>query len=473
MAAIVKANNTNALNLTTSWVGGVVPAGNNTGLWNATVTASNTVALGGNISLGGFVIQNPGGPVTINNGVTAATVTFSTTGIDLQAATQDLTVASPITIITNAGCFIRAAAGRTVTLTASLGNSGGNNLSFALNLGTINISNVSANAYTGTFSLTGLINANTATACGAASSTSTLTVETGGTLSANAPLNYSSPGRPSTVNGVGYISSPAYGAVVLNYVGTVNIGAVTLGSASYMRGTVAGTATLSSSIANTGFALTVGAASGNVFALTGSISGTGGLVVGNSSADTGTIALTTANTYQGNTTLSFGTLSLGNASALGTGTLVFNGGTLDASTGLTATNALTASADIVFTGTAALTLSGAMSLGASRTVTVNGSTLTLSGIVSNGGAGPYKLTKAGVGTLNLTNTNTYSGGTDIGGTGTVQAGAVQALGSTGTVTLTVSTATLQTLTAGFAGQNGKLTVAALDNSAGGIIKIGG
>jgi fibronectin-binding autotransporter adhesin len=127
----------------------------------------------------------------------------------------------------------------------------------------------------------------------------------------------------------------------------------------------------------------------------------------------------------------------------------------------------------VFTGTAALTLSGAMSLGASRTVTVNGSTLTLSGIVSNGGAGPYKLTKAGVGTLNLTNTNTYSGGTDIGGTGTVQAGAVQALGSTGTVTLTVSTATLQTLTAGFAGQNGKLTVATLDNSAGGIIKIGG
>jgi fibronectin-binding autotransporter adhesin len=126
---------------------------------------------------------------------------------------------------------------------------------------------------------------------------------------------------------------------------------------------------------------------------------------------------------------------------------------------------------VSFTGTASLTLDGTVSFnGASRTFTINGSTLTLSGIVSGA---TYKLTKAGAGVLKLTNTNTYSGGTDIGGTGTVQAGAIQALGSTGTVTLTASTATLQTLTAGFSGQNGKLTVAALDNAAGGIIKIGG
>jgi len=36
-----------------------------------------------------------------------------------------------------------------------------------------------------------------------------------------------------------------------------------------------------------------------------------------------------------------------------------------------------------------------------------------------------------------------------------------------------SGATLQTLTSGFSGQNGKLTVAALNNASGGTIKIGG
>lgn len=175
-------------------------------------------------------------------------------------------------------------------------------------------------------------------------------------------------------------------------------------------------------------------------------------------------------TYQGNTTASFGTLSLGDASALGSvGTLIFNGGTLDASTTLTVANAITVSAAITFTGTAALTLSSAVALGASRTITVNGSTLTLSGVVSGA---TFKLTKAGSGTLALTNTNIYSGGSDLGA-GTTQAGAVKALSDTGTVTLTTSGATLQTLTAGFAGQNGKLTVAALNNAAGGIIKIGG
>jgi autotransporter-associated beta strand protein len=311
----------------------------------------------------------------------------------------------------------------------------------------------------------GTLNANSTTALGADVAVAN-TLTSGATLSLGAALNYST--RTWTINGTGVSTG---GALVHAYAGTAKIGAITLGAASYVRGTQTGT--LSSSILTaSGKDLIAGAASGNTLSLTGGISGLGGLTAGFYSADTGTVALTTSNSYSGNTTLStYGTLSLGNASALGTSTLVFSGGTLDASTSLTVTNALTVSANITFTGTAALTLSAAVALGASRTVTVNGSTLTLSGIVSNGGVGPYKLTKAGAGVLALTNTNTYSGGTDIGGTGTVQAGAVQALGNTGTVTLTASTATLQTLTTG--GQNGKLTVAALDNSAGGIIKIGG
>ena len=322
-----------------------------------------------------------------------------------------------------------------------------------------------ANTFTGTVSVSaGTLNANSATALGADQNSGTVT--SGATLSLGAALNYST--RTFTINSTGVtVGGVLQGAVTHAYAGTAKIGAITLGSASYVRGTQTGT--LSSSIANGGFALTAGAASGNTLTLTGGISGLGGLTVGFYSSDTGTVALTTSNSYSGNTTLStYGTLSLGNASALGTSTLIFSGGTLDASTDLTAANALTVSNNITFTGTAALTLSSAVALGASRTVTVNGSTLTLSGVVSGAS---FKLTKAGAGVLKLTNTNTYSGGTDIGGTGTVQAGAVQALGSTGTVTMTASTATLQTLTTG--GQNGKLTVAALTNSAGGTIKIGG
>jgi autotransporter-associated beta strand protein len=77
--------------------------------------------------------------------------------------------------------------------------------------------------------------------------------------------------------------------------------------------------------------------------------------------------------------------------------------------------------------------------------------------------------KLGAGTLTLTGTNTYTGSTTVTA-GTLRAGNVQAFGTAGTTTIAAG-ATLQTLTAG--GQNGKLTVAALNNSAGGTIKIGG
>ena len=64
-ATINKNNNTNNLNLTTSWVGGVVPGPLDTARWDSTVTGANTVALGANTSWAGIIIANPGGPVVI------------------------------------------------------------------------------------------------------------------------------------------------------------------------------------------------------------------------------------------------------------------------------------------------------------------------------------------------------------------------------------------------------------------------
>lgn len=475
-----------------------------------------------------------------------------------------------------------------------------------------------ANTFRGSVALTSTnktLYANSILALGADQSTGT--VNSTNTISIGAALNYST--RAFTISGSGVSSG---GALVHNFAGTAKIGPIALGAATYFRGTVSGTSTLSSSITNGGFALTAGAASGNTLTLTGGISGLGGLVVGNSSSDTGTVTLTTANTYQGNTTASFGTLNANNALALGAasstaGISVTSGATLSlgavvnysspgrttsisgtgvsgvdagclvladagplnlgainatnntyirgttttqltsaiswsgtgglrlgAATGTTATfsgaisvssgtlvallfgrsnnpdlgtvvlatsNTFAAPAQIDYgtlrisadanlgnfpgAATAAyLIVGGNTTLATTATFTLNpnrgialgpssgsgtgtidvasATTLTYSGVVANNSAGTGKLTRSGTGTLKLTGTNTYSGGSDLGA-GTVQAGAVQALGSSGTVTLTTSGATLQTLTAGFSEQNGKLTVAALTNSAGGTIKIGG
>ena len=64
-ADVIKANNTNALNLGTSWASGTAPTTTDIGVWNNTVTAANTVALGGDLSWQGIRLQSPGGKVTI------------------------------------------------------------------------------------------------------------------------------------------------------------------------------------------------------------------------------------------------------------------------------------------------------------------------------------------------------------------------------------------------------------------------
>lgn len=119
----------------------------------------------------------------------------------------------------------------------------------------------------------------------------------------------------------------------------------------------------------------------------------------------GSLTLSGISSYAGDTTLNAGTLSAGVATfAFGgsggtPGKLIINGGTLDASLTATITNPITFGADLTFAGTAALTQNtGAITLGASRTITVTANTLTLNGGVSGDG---FNLTKAGAGTLVL------------------------------------------------------------------------
>ena len=131
--------------------------------------------------------------------------------------------------------------------------------------------------------------------------------------------------------------------------------------------------------------------------------------------------------------------------ALGTGPLSISGGTLANTSGaaltLSTNNAQYWNADFTYAGANDLNLgTGNVSLSGSRTVTVASNTLTVGGAIS-GGSGD-SLTKAGMGTLVLAGSDTYSGGTTINA-GILQAGNANALGPA-TNSLTVASGTLDT-----------------------------
>ena len=94
-AEVIKANNTNALNLGTSWVGGTGPGAADVGVWNSTVSGANSVALGADLSWAGLKLTNPGGAVTLTgtNGLT-----LGASGLDMSSATQNLTIGSGLTV---------------------------------------------------------------------------------------------------------------------------------------------------------------------------------------------------------------------------------------------------------------------------------------------------------------------------------------------------------------------------------------
>ncbi len=208
--------------------------------------------------------------------------------------------------------------------------------------------------------------------------------------------------------------------------------------------------TVGGSISGNGLGITK-AGSGDLN-LTGAIDST----VGSVAVNAGTLQLGGNNSYTGGTRLDAGaTLDINNASALGTGTLTINGGTIDNTSGgavtLTGNNLMDWNGDFTFTGTSSLNLgTGSVVLGGSRTVTVSANTLTVGGNISgatfgivkagagtlifNGvvGTGAGTITVSG-GTLVLNGANTYTGITTVN-SGTLQAGNTTALG-TGPLTI--------------------------------------
>ncbi|MEI6654986.1 MAG: autotransporter-associated beta strand repeat-containing protein [Verrucomicrobiota bacterium] len=137
---------------------------------------------------------------------------------------------------------------------------------------------------------------------------------------------------------------------------------------------------------------------GNTLTVTGVITGPGDLTA----ISSGTLALTAANTYTGQTFTSAGSTALGNINAVQNSTVFKNGvGILTFTVAGTNTYNLGGLAGTVATALGANTLS----------VGANNATTTYDGALSGTGG----LTKVGTGTLNLTAASTYSGNTLVSG----------------------------------------------------------
>ncbi|MEO5916508.1 MAG: glycosyl hydrolase [Luteolibacter sp.] len=230
----------------------------------------------------------------------------------------------------------------------------------------------------------------------------------------------------------------------------------------------------SASVAKT---LTLQGSTGGTGEVSGVISN-GGTTTALTKAGSGTWTLSGANTYTGTTTLSTGTLAIGNNAAFGTGTLDLRGGTLRSSdaTARTVGNAISFSVDTAFNGTGNLLFTGAVNGGSlTKTFTVSNQT-EFSGVVSGTGA----RVKAGSGTLILSGVNSYTGATTVSaGTlavnGSLAAGSAVTVANSATLTGTGSVKGTTTFANGSrlgwsltanSGTAGKLTAAAVSVTSG-------
>ena len=217
-------------------------------------------------------------------------------------------------------------------------------------------------------------------------------------------------------------------------VNNVTVGeAITLNGTATLRGSGTAGATGNVTLADASTA-TIGTTDGGIFTLsTGKVTGGAGFT----KDGTGTVVLSSSsNDYQGQTTVSQGTLAVTANNALGTTggiTTVANGATLDfRSVTYSTTEAVTLqNGATLATSIGTSSLAGNVTLTTAGTVSVGGTQLTLSGVIDE--SGTSALTKDGSGILVLSGNNTYRGLTTVS-QGIVQASHANALGTTAGVT---------------------------------------
>ena len=142
--------------------------------------------------------------------------------------------------------------------------------------------------------------------------------------------------------------------------------------------------------------------------ISGKISGNGSVVVSGSGTGGSSVFITGSNDYTGGTTVTSGTLRVGNADALGTGPLTVNTNGVDLGATTLRVGALY--------GSSAGVIQTATTSASARLITnfSNSVTGTYAGVIQNG-AGTVGYTKQGTGTQYLTGTSTYTGTTVVDG----------------------------------------------------------
>ncbi|NCV52685.1 MAG: hypothetical protein EBW65_09295, partial [Gammaproteobacteria bacterium] len=148
-------------------------------------------------------------------------------------------------------------------------------------------------------------------------------------------------------------------------------------------------------------------------------------------AGAGTLTLSATNTYIGATTINAGTLKVTTNGALGTTdgiTTIASGATLDlANVTYSTTEAITNNGGTLSTSTGTSVYAGVMTLSDDSTIDVDGTQLTISTAIGDGG-NEYAITKEGTGTLVLSATSTYTGDT------TINAGTIKLTGNLNSAT---------------------------------------
>lgn len=383
--------------LTKNGTGTLVLNGANT--YNGTTTVNaGTLVLGNALAIG------TGGTLTMNGGNLDVNAAITLSANNLENWNADFTFLGSNTLNTGTGA-VTMNASRVVTVNASTLTVGGaiSGSGFSLTkagAGTLVLTN-GTSSYTGatiinggTLSVAVLANGGSASSIGSSTNASSNLIINGGTLQYTGAAVTSN--RSITVGPNG---------ATLDASGT---GALNLNSTSAVA--------FSSSTAPTNITFTGTNTSTNNFNATIGDAGTGSNVTSVIKNGVGEWVLNGTNTYSGGTTLNAGTLALKNASAIGTGLLTITGGNLDntnATMTLSGNNTQAWNGSWTFVGTQALNMgTGAVALNANDTLTVTASTLTIGGVISDNGYG-YSLSKAGAGTLVLSNANTFSGNMNV------------------------------------------------------------
>lgn len=242
----------------------------------------------------------------------------------------------------------------------------------------------------------------------------------------------------------------------------------------------------------------------------------GNTFIVNQTAGMGTLTLANADNYTGTTTLTSGTLSLGNKAVFGTSAVAWSAVSTSASTDLSGANKITNNGTLTgsstFTGSNNIELGGTFTATGSRTITNNiataTGTLTLSGstiglsssattntltfagsgntmvsaVLQNNGTGGTatagNLAYTGGGKLTLANTNTYTGTTAVSngtlaltGAGAISSGSTITVSSTGNLT-TSGSGTITGATTSLTDTGGTVTLSTA-NTYGGNTTING